>query len=975
MIPIRLTFEAFGPFAKKQTIDFTRFDDSRIFLITGPTGSGKTTIFDAITFSLFGDTSGSTRSRNTLKSDFIGDTALCYTEFTFRVHGCEYTVRRVPAQTCPNARGTGTKAQAADAILSDENGVICSRVKEVDKKIEELLGLNYEQFRKIVLLPQGEFRRFLSDSSEVKQDILRRIFSTEILGRFTEQLKTRVSSLNTEYQHTRSQCDAYIETIRAEEESELHTLLLAQQRDMDAILSALHEQNEAQQKTHRETEEQLALARKEYESINTDLARQENELIEQKDRAEAEFAKMNLHNAEWSERKDTINNLLQIQPLAQKENEIVQSDALLSSLLQKQKRTEEEKDKQNHAFQSAQQAVLSAQAQHKDACSAAEQIPQLRELLNQLNTLSQTKQESDTLDQKIRKLEHQLKILAEAKLWLAEKTHLAELQKQISDREAFFALIPQYHKAAQEAADAANNTASALSTYIAAQAPFLAQNLRENEPCPVCGSTAHPHPASAHSHSGSKEAYESARSKEENAVRRRDALHNDLKNNLSEENRGSDPFACLQDETERLQTLRDNAAVLQTSIMRFSIPEALHNDSAEQLEQRISDKNALYQNACGRRDALSTQIAALEKAVPQDADAKTVNTRIIVLTADKDETAEILEGAQKNADKEKTELTRIETVLSETLQQIASTEKLRTEQKSAFDTLLSDSAFTQSEYETLRALLPELAERQNEFNRYKIEYRAKRDLVKKLQEQTAAMQYHDLAVLEAAKKDTKEKQDLLQAAYNTEDRLLHANLQAEQHLHTQSQKERKLREQYEQAHLLYGVARGDYSGRVNFERYVLAHYFENVIQNANIRLEQMTNSRYTLIRRTESESHNRASGLEMDVFDSYTGVSRHVDTLSGGESFKVALALALGLADIISESSGGIELNTMLIDEGFGSLDSDSLDAAINCLHDLQADGRYIGIISHVAELRERIPQRITIKPGVNGSTVSEETP
>lgn len=223
----------------------------------------------------------------------------------------------------------------------------------------------------------------------------------------------------------------------------------------------------------------------------------------------------------------------------------------------------------------------------------------------------------------------------------------------------------------------------------------------------------------------------------------------------------------------------------------------------------------------------------------------------------------------------------------------------------------------------------------------------------------------------ARKQEAMAKRDALQQQYNRQAQRLHTNTSAAQSLLSCTRLEKEQREALEQARFLYEVARGDYSGKVNFERYVLAYYFENVIQTANLRLEQMTNSRYTLVRRTQTKG-NRTAGLDLDVFDAYTGTARNVDTLSGGESFKVALSLALGLADIISESSGGIELNTMLIDEGFGSLDSDSLDTAINCLYDLRASGRYIGIISHISELKERIPQQIRVIPGINGSVIQE---
>ena len=257
MIPVRLEFSAFGPFPEKQVVDFTKFDDDRLFLITGPTGSGKTTIFDALTFSLYGEASGSLREKTTLKSDFVGENGLCYASFTFLIHGTQYTVRRMPQQRCPKQRGQGYKDQPADAVLSDENGVICTHIGPVNQKIEELIGLNSEQFHKIVLLPQGEFRRFLSDKSDAKQEILRHIFSTDTLRIFTERLKENVSSLTAEYQDILSQCSAFLHTIQADSDCMLSRLTASDTPDFRAILTALTEQNEKDAQHLKQTKNQF----------------------------------------------------------------------------------------------------------------------------------------------------------------------------------------------------------------------------------------------------------------------------------------------------------------------------------------------------------------------------------------------------------------------------------------------------------------------------------------------------------------------------------------------------------------------------------------------------------------------------------------------------------------------------------------------------------------------------------------------
>ena len=971
MIPVRLEFAAFGPFPQKQIIDFTRFDDDRLFLITGPTGSGKTTIFDALTYSLYGEASGSLREKATLKSDFVGENGFCYTSFAFFVHGKQYTVRRIPQQRCPKQRGEGFKEQAADAELSDENGVICTHVGPVNRKIEELIGLNSEQFHKIVLLPQGEFRRFLSDKSDEKQEILRHIFSTGILSSFTERLKQGVSSCTAAYQNALSQCTALLHTIQTEAGSPLACSTAADIPDFSAVLSLLEDQNQTDETALEKTAEQLRSAAAAYDCINLELAKTENDLLAQYRKAADEFAEMERQNEEWAKRRKMLELLEKAAPVAQKEQECL-------SLSDESVQLKESIKSAENTYVLHEKDLLSIQAEQKAAKDAAdsslqnsEQIPTLKEQLQKHTELSEKRNECASLSEQLKKCEEAQKILSDAKLWLTAKETLAEMQTKVQERECFFQTLRTYRSACVEAAASAKESSEALSSYIAAQAPFLAEKLRENEPCPVCGSTVHPAPAQHGNSSGGKTQYEQARRRETETVRRRDQLFQELSLLLSEENRGKDPLSCIESEKENYRLLCAELEIRQNSLCAFRIPEKLKRCSCEELNMRLDTCVKQYQQIQGHLDALTNQCEMLMRAVPENMKEQALSEQIAAL-----EQNALL--AQKHLQKTNTALEQARLALARTEEQLGIFTKQLTEKtillqqkQTDFHRLMSESGLDEDVYRTLLPKLPEISVRRKALEQHKIEYRSKRDALQQLKVQTASLQEHNLDDMTARKQEAMVKRDALQQQYNRQAQRLHANTSAAQSLLSCTRLEKEQREALEQARFLYEVARGDYSGKVNFERYVLAYYFENVIQTANLRLEQMTNSRYTLIRRTQTKG-NRTAGLDLDVFDAYTGTARNVDTLSGGESFKVALSLALGLADIISESSGGIELNTMLIDEGFGSLDSDSLDAAINCLYDLRANGRYIGIISHISELKERIPQQIRVMPGINGSVIQE---
>ncbi len=972
MIPVRLEFSAFGPFPEKQVVDFTKFDDDRLFLITGPTGSGKTTIFDALTFSLYGEASGSLREKTTLKSDFVGENGLCYASFTFLIHGTQYTVRRMPQQRCPKQRGQGYKDQPADAVLSDENGVICTHIGPVNQKIEELIGLNSEQFHKIVLLPQGEFRRFLSDKSDAKQEILRHIFSTDTLRIFTERLKENVSSLTAEYQDILSQCSAFLHTIQADSDCMLSRLTASDTPDFRAILTALTEQNEKDAQHLKQTKNQFMQASAAYDSINLDLAKTENTLLAQCRKARDEFKEMERHNAEWAERRKLLEALEKAEPVAQKEQEYKELEHEIISLTQSIEKAKCALALKNNAFISAHAEYEDAKKNADSAAEKNKQIPILEAQLKKYKELEMKEKECADLKEQLKKQERIQKTLSSAMLWFTAKEALDAVLKKKQTSERFFDTLHAYQSACVAAAASANDAAAALSHYIAAQAPFLAEKLRDHEPCPVCGSTIHPAPARHGSALGSKVQYERLKQAETEAVRKRERLFQELSQYLSDENAGKDPLTCTASEEKIYRALCKEYTDRRQELSSFQISKTLQALSFDELRTQADGCSQECQQMQGRLSAVIEQQALLAAELPDNMTAPVLADRILLLKQQNENALKDLQKAVDTLHDARLSVVRTQEQLEIFTKQLEEKRVLFKRKESDFMQLMQEASITEKKYRSLLSFLPELPNRREALQRYKIEYRTKRNALQRLEEQTADLKEHDLNQMTKRKQDAQDVRDALQKEYNRNAQRLHANQAAAESLTACIKEEETKRRSLEQARFLYEVARGDYSGKVNFERYVLAYYFENVIRTANLRLEQITNSRYTLVRRSQSKG-NRTAGLDLDIFDAYTGISRNVDTLSGGESFKVALSLALGLADTISESSGGIELNTMLIDEGFGSLDSESLDAAINCLYSLRADGRYIGIISHVNELKERIPQQIRVIPGINGSTIEED--
>lgn len=857
MIPIRLKMSAFGPFKEPQAIDFTQFDSDKTFLISGDTGSGKTSIFDAITYSLYGVASGSLRQSDSFKSHFADESELCSVEFEFINKQKKYMVYREPAQD-KLRRGGNISREQPTALLTFENGESISGVNAVNAEIQNILGLNSDQFKKIIMLPQGEFRKFLLDDADEKQKTLRNIFETEMLSSFSERLRVNAAEQKHEAENEILKANAYIKGIKAEENSELHKVTNAENIDFALLFELLSKSLDSNKKSVKQ---------------------------------------INMHVKEIEEKKKKQEYILSLFESKNKSEKLI---------------NEYKKSLLNNKNETSYQKAIYEQAK-KDYENLGENAIKIRRLEDEMRIAEQAKilkKNLETAEKERNEKAEREKILQKLISLSALNLQIKEISGGLNARHEIIGRLDNLFALQKSFLKASDEYKGFLERFISSQAFLIAGNLKENAPCPVCGSTDHPMPAvkteltvTQAQIEEKRKIYEELSAKTESfkAACRQELISmgydGDFNTLVSEIAVDIDRLSGELEQKQKLYQEYDVSLQKQLNAQEVSIDEY----AAELEEVRIS--MAVFNE---KLNNLSKEIEAL--AIPQKT-LEEIKKQIAEIKANGEKIKESFEKSQEQLNKLVGEASSFEKSVEgqeKVLREINA--ELSREGEVSPDGILA----------LLDEIERELSLNNNTLTQLSVSYSANKSAYDNLKETVSKYE-------EASRK---------YGVYNR----------------------------------LYEIANGKYSGRVNFERYILSAYFDEILQNSNIRLEQMTNSRYTLKRRTEREKGSKPSGLVLEVFDAYTGRARHVNTLSGGEIFKLSLCLALGLADIISQNAGGIELNTLFIDEGFGLLDSNSLNSAIDCLETLKANGRYIGIISHVAELKEKIPQRIIVEKGIEGS-------
>ena len=955
MRPLQLTMTAFGPFAATEVLDFTRLGENPLFLINGPTGSGKTTILDAICFALYGKTTGDEREGSQMRCDLSKADQLTEVVLTFEFAARRFRIRRVPEQQRPKARGEGTTTQSPEAQLYDQlsNGeeklLVSSKVTEATAFIEDLTGLSVDQFRQVMVLPQGKFRQLLLAESAEREKIFSQLFQTRIYKKLEESLKEQSATIRREREDLLQLRQGILEAADLETVDHLQEQL----QQIKPQVSLAKEQKESKERVATETGQALSHAKR----LHDDIARLSAVTMElealQQQLPEIDSQKQRL---QWEEQATKLKPVFT--DLQRCDREMQQAvDGVSRAVEQRQvaaNRLEnaELRSKESQQWQTELERKQMQAAQLTDYHGRAQQLAEARSKLTEIQRQHATARfhlncreffERQRLARLVSELQHQIK---------RQKSHLSRIKSKGEQLRQQSERVQQLAKEVEL-------------RWHHGQAAILAAELQEGSSCPVCGSKKHPNPARSEDPLPSQQQLEQARNNYQQAL---EALQ-----------QTRDEYAAEQ---AKLRELESDLKLLKS--------EDLDEQQQEQidLERQLRDLQLEAKNLSvvlpTEQQSLSFDLATLQSNV-ESAREIIVNSEAQVAAAERELPAEYrqpgaLEQAEAVLQKQIEQLQRQIDTARKAQQDalgdvkgaeaaVAAADQQRTKavqnlesSSAARDYALLGSPF-ESEQQFLEALLDETAllQLKAQIESFESAVQQLRGRQQQLQEALHDQQQPDLPQLERKLQQAEQEKNLATSEWQQLDKRLSLLDSTDQKLREASARQAELEKQYAVVGTLSDVANGQTGHKISLQRFVLSVLLEDVLIEASHRLSLMSKGRYQLLRKEDRAKGNKASGLELEVEDAYTGKVRSVATLSGGESFMAALSLALGLSDVVQAYAGGIRLDTLFIDEGFGSLDPESLDLAVRTLVDLQATGRMVGVISHVAELKEQLPLRIDV--------------
>lgn len=905
MRPRKLTLSAFGPYAERTVLDLDALGTSGLYLITGDTGAGKTTIFDAITFALYGEASGDNREPSMFRSKYAKPEVPTEVELEFAYGEKNYRVRRNPEYERPKSRGEGFTLQRAEAELTFPDGRVLTKQREVDAAIREITGVSREQFMQIAMIAQGDFLKLLLASTEDRKKIFRQIFSTQLFQSLQERLKKESGALNDRCAALRNSLRQYIDGILAEDGDPRGPDLEKARRgelplgDTLALLEELIAQDEALESALAQKQEQIEKA---LALVNENLGR-----LDAQQRAKQEIEVRSAEKAAEEERRIVLEAAFAAQQAqAAGIDEAASEKAKLEAELPRYDAAEALRA----AVEKTQKTLLLCVSERESAqARAAAESAALEALRAERKGLSDAGEQREKLSAQKEKAAQRSAALDALAAALSERQRkTAELETMQADYQAASARSGAL-RAAFEAMQRA---------FLDEQAGILAQTLTPGLPCPVCGSTEHPHPAASSAQAPTEAQLKKAKADADRAQQTAQ--------------RQSEACAAARAALDALaRRMAEQCAAL--SLEPDALPEALKQAQAAQAQQL-----AALDAAIRAEDARVQRSAALEAEIPQKEQAlsrltaslEAAGQRIAALNADlasKTEQAEAEQKALRFASKQEAQ---------DRLNALALWIRQR---KQAYAD--AEAAF--------RASDKKLGELQAVLEGLEQQLAAQLDLSPETEQQQKA-------ALTAQKQDAEAQRKRVHTR-------LHTNRFAQQNILEKSGDLDALEKRYAWVRALSNTANGNLPGKekIMLETYIQMTFFDRIVARANTRFFVMSGGQYELKRRIAAENNRSQSGLDLDVIDHFNGSERSVKSLSGGEAFKASLSLALGLSDEIQSSAGGVRLDTMFVDEGFGSLDEESLDQAMKALSGLAEGNRLVGIISHVAELKNRIDKQIVI--------------
>lgn len=1043
MKPKKLIMSAFCPYAQVVEIDFERFEKNGLFLIAGDTGAGKTTIFDGISFALFGEVSGENRGSDTLRSHFAKAERKTFVQFIFENKGITYEITRNPSYMRPSKRSKDawvSEKASAELLLPGTDTITGSR--EVTNKVIDILGVNHQQFKQIAMIAQGEFLKLLFADSEERGKIFRRVFATEFYKNIQFELKNEMSQCQRalkeikqeillEYDHIVCDLSAegYEEFMKLKESvymtSEmmafLEQLIAKKKAKKKKQLKAIKDLQTAldlviQQITSGEELNSLILKCEGEKNKRLSLMAKEDDIVDAKKVCQSAkkaryFIKPKMD--EWQRLLKEENNLKQ--EIDENEKKVQANQALQKTGQEKLKELKEEEKK--------------GQTLQFDIQKIKDNLVDYEKLDQKLKDQEARKQEEKKLNEekvkrekRLIKIKESLKTIKE-RLTLLKDTETKKLlyeqeKKDLEEKRSDFLNLNQLLKEGllikKELAKAKLDFKKKEGTFQAKkknydqlemffyreQAGILAENLKINHPCPVCGSLEHPQKAKKSSEAPSQGQLNEEKKKLEvlrSTFQKISENCSGLK--IEEDNKDkqikrqavkcalefSDP--CLLQEVIE-ENLKKNAKDRQE--VREKLEKAqkesrekkeLEKEEGLLEEKEESDKNKL-EELKQSLSAHSSYLAGLKAEIQGIANSlKYENKEIAIEELRKKESTiekmvKALEKAQKNDDELRKKIGEGQVLIEAARKRLNTIEELLKKAKEELDKKLEANDFRTAEdyYRGLRTE-DQISQLEKTIKDHEDHKTRVQEAISQFENQINHREKVAIDQLKTKKDQLYGQQSLIQEKVKEIEFIIKTNQQVKESLAKQEKERDKADKEFIAISNLSNTANGKLAQKekLAFEQYVQGVYLDMVLIEANKRLIKMTDSRYHLLRREEGSNKQSKSGLEIDVKDKWTSKNRAVKSLSGGESFKASMALALGLADIIQRFSGGVELNTVFIDEGFGSLDGESLEKAMEILADLTKGNRLVGIISHLDELKGKIDQKIVIKRDPQGSTISLE--
>lgn len=905
MRPLKITMSAFGPYAGEVTLDMQKLGKSGIYLITGDTGAGKTTIFDAISYALYGEASGNYRENTTLRSKYASADTPTFVELEFEYNNEIYKINRNPEYPRPNKRGEGFTKQSANAELVMPDGSVITKIKEVSAKVEEIIGINKNQFSQIAMIAQGDFRKLLNCETNERSKIFRKIFKTEPYHNIEIKLSSLFNELRRNREKEKSGIEQYINQLKCNENDTL-SLELERAKSGDVLIEdVIKLAGEIINKDtleYTKTQKNIESINEEIEKINSNI-----KLYENQEATKKAYAKASAKLEEFkTKRNDCEKAYKSAEAQRERLDDLTRKINLINSKMPKYDELKSLENSINERTQSFEKSNNSLKLKQQEITLLEKEIDEKSKALEEVKG-------ADLLVQKLTAQKEEIKKKAEAlKELKTEIDRCKAEQKNLKNAQSFA-------KSALDEYGALENEYNQI--YIAffnEQAGIIADELKDGEPCPVCGSTSHPNLARKSENAPSQADVESA----QNLVKKAQ---------------------------EKADKARDTASALKS---RFDEIAANVKSSAKKLFG--TDDNVF--------DDYNSNINALKKEYDCTlALLKTANEKLSLYKKLDKEIPKIQEKQKSLSD----EISTLNTQKASDEAFISENTKRVTSIKSELDFESADLAKDKlKEYTNLSNDIKNAIEKsKNDFDDIKSKYDTQKGTKASLENALKEFKEIDLASLnEKSLKLNEYKKDIDETAKS-----LYSRIESNKLLVDNISEKRDILKGYDDKYVwlkaLSETANGDISGKekITLETFVQMTYFDSIIRKANIRLLTMSDGQYELVRRSDAETLKKNEGLALDVIDHFNASSRSVSTLSGGESFMASLCLALGLSDEIQSSNGGIKLDTMFVDEGFGSLDGEALDRALSALTSLSQGNRLVGIISHVDALRDRIDNKIVI--------------